>query len=470
MTRLRTVPASRASADQRAGRAGRLGPGVAWRLWSQMEHAARRPFTEPEILRVELAGLALELEQWGGDPSTLPWLDPPPKRALDDARQLLDQLGLLGTDAGRRASRLPVHPRLARMVIDAPTWTACVLATVLDGRPPPGDAADITLRLGRFDERRARDLARRADILPGALDVDEAGRLLALAYPDRIGQARGGPGRFRLRGGAAAWVPADDPLARAPFVVAADLDGKRDGARIRLGAAVDLADVLVVAGGAIREHRSIAWDKERGDVVERIARTLDRLDLGTVVQRPTPGAAATAALLEHARRSRLRDIPLDRDQLRARVALLGLRDVRDTTLVKTVDEWLAPYLAGATSVADLAALDPATMLLDPPQQAELERRAPLRWRGFPIDYGADGGPTVSVRVQRLFGVTEHPTIDDGRLPLVVELLSPADRPVQVTSDLPGFWSGSWHEVRKAMAGRYPKHAWPEDPTGYAAPP
>jgi ATP-dependent helicase HrpB len=483
MTRLRTVSVSRASADQRAGRAGRLGPGVAWRLWSQVEHASRRAFTEPEIARVDLAGLALELDVWGGDADELPWLDPPPKRSLDDARAVLAMLGLLGTPLGRRAARLPLHPRLARMVLDAPPadqWSACVLATVLDGRPPPGDAADIALRLDRYDERRARDLARRADVVPGAVDRDRFGPLLALAYPDRIAQLRGSAGRFRLRGGTAAWVPPEDPLAKAPFVVAADLDGRRDGARIRLGAAMELDDVLAVAGDQVREHRRLRWDKGRDDLVEEVARTLDRVDLGTVVRRPPPDEATTDALLDHVRRSRLAALPMGAaESLRARVAFLRRLDgddrwpdLSDKALLARLDQWLAPFLPGATGRADVETVDVVaalSALLPPGAAAELARSAPESWRlpggrSVPIDYSAEAGPTIEARVQDLFGVTEHPTVGDGRVAVVVHLLSPARRPVQVTSDLPGFWSGSWREVRKEMAGRYPKHAWPEDPT------
>lgn len=484
MTRLRTVPASRAAADQRAGRAGRLGPGVAWRLWSPVEHAARRPFAEPEIARVDLAALALELHCWGGDPAALPWLDPPPARALGEARTLLGQLGLLDRGRAEAAAALPLHPRLARMVLDAPEpdrWAACLLAAALDGRPPPGDEADVALRLGGVDRRRARDVARRVGVEPGEVDPTRLGPLLALAYPDRIAQARGGPGRFRLRGGTAAWVPPGDALAGARFVVAADLDGRRDGARIRLGAALDEADVLAVAGGAVREHRSIRWDRERGDLVEQVARTLDRLDLGTVVRRPPPGEATTEALLGHVRRSRLAALPMDAAApLRARVAFArsvdpdgGWPDLTDEALLRDLDRWLAPFLAGATSRRDVEAVDVTaalTALLPPGGAAALDRLAPEHLplpggRRARVDYEGERAPAIHVRVQDLYGVAEHPTVGGGRVPVVVHLLSPAGRPVQVTSDLPGFWAGSWREVRRELAGRYPKHHWPEDPTG-----
>jgi ATP-dependent helicase HrpB len=501
MTRLRTEPISKASADQRAGRAGRLGPGVAWRLWSTVDHAARRAFSDPEIARVDLAGLALELAAWGdADGHTLPWLDAPPPRTLAEGRAVLALLGLVDGDgritpAGRAAAALPLHPRLARMVAaadPADRYDACVLATVLDGRPPPGEAADITHRAGRVDRRRVDDLLRRIGgstfpIVRGPAPNSPstaAGRVLALAYPDRVAQAKGGPGRLRLRGGTAAWVPADDPLAGAAFVVAADLDGKRDGARIRLGAALAADDVIALFGHEVREHRSLVWDRDRDDLVERVARTLDRLDLGTVHRRPSPGDATTAALLDRVKATKLGVLPPSStaDSLRARVAFLRQHrgepwpDLSDRALLAALPTWLAPFLAGATGRADLEDVDVAgalrATLLPSDAGRDLDRLAPgdldlPSGRPVPIDYGADGGPACRVRVQRLFGITVHPTVLDGEVPVVLHLLSPADRPIQVTADLPGFWSGSWAEVRKAMAGRYPKHPWPADPASFS---
>ena len=277
------------------------------------------------------------------------------------------------------------------------------------------------------------------------------------------------------------------PRTRSPaptFVVAADLDGKRDGARIRLGAALDADDVLALFGDEVREHRSLVWDRDRDDLVERVARTLDRLDLGTITRRPTAGEATTAALVDRVKATKLGVLPPSAaaESLRARVAFLRRHlgdpwpDLSDRALLARLTTWLAPFLAGATGRADLEALDVATALrstlLPAGAGRELDRLAPAdlvlpSGRRVPIDYDADGGPAARVRVQQLFGVTEHPTVLDGRVPVVLHLLSPADRPVQVTADLPGFWSGSWAEVRKAMAGRYPKHPWPEDPRSFS---
>jgi len=492
--RLPIEPVSQAAANQRAGRCGRVAPGICIRLYSEEDFLSRPEYTEPEILRTNLASVILQMSALGlGDVAAFPFVEPPDSRAIKDGMALLEELGALDltqddprkrlTPMGRRLSEIPLDPRLARMVLGASPpdrWTACVLATLLDGRPPPGDEADVAYRLRGVDERRARDLARRVEAVPGEVDRDRLGPLLALAYPDRIGQARSGPGRFRLRGGNAAWVPPADPLAGAPFVVAADLDGKRDGARIRLGAALDEADVLAVAGDAVREHRSLGWDRDRDDLVERVARTLDRLDLGTVLRRPEPGEATTAALVDHVRRSKLAALPMAAaGSLRARVAFLrGLDpdrwpDLGDRALLRSLPEWLAPFLPGATSKHDVETADVVaalTALLPAGAAADLDRLAPEHLvlpsgRRATIDYAEEAGPAAHVRVQDLFGVTEHPAVAGGRVPVVVHLLSPAGRPVQVTSDLPGFWTGSWHQVRKELAGRYPKHAWPEDPNG-----
>jgi ATP-dependent helicase HrpB len=526
LTRLATVPASRASADQRAGRAGRLGPGVAVRLWSKVEHAARRPFAEPEIRQADLAGLALELAVWGTDVADLPFLDPPPTRALDEARTLLVELGALAevddplaesraapalrpTDAGREMVTLPLHPRLARMVLvgreGGHGWLACLLAALLEDRDvlrgrPDDLPTGVGLRLALLDDpsqrhpladgralRRARDrahdLARRVGIPRGGADTAETGLLLAAAYPDRIAQARGGRGRFVLRAGTEAWVATGDPLAAEALLAVAEVDGRRSGGRVRLAAPLSADQLDAIAGDQVAEHSRIEWDRDRDDLVARVERRLGRLRLGTVERRPAPGLPATTALVDRVRTTALAALPWTdaARSLQARVgflrAVLGepWPDVSDAALRRTLDDWLAPLLATATGRADLERLDIVRVLrrrLPHPQSADLDRLAPESLplpggRRARLDYGhgAPGdSPILAVRVQQLFGVTETPTVVGGRVPVRLHLLSPADRPVQVTSDLAGFWAGSWQDVRKDMAGRYPKHAWPEDPT------
>lgn len=520
LTRLETVPASRASADQRAGRAGRLGPGVAVRLWSKVEHAARRPFTEPEIRQADLAGVALELAVWGTDPSELAFLDPPPPRALDEARRLLAELGALDVDgsptaAGREMVGLPLHPRLARMALSGRDrghgWLACLLAAVLEDRDvlrgrPDDIPVDVGLRLALLDDpthrhpladgralRRARDrahdLARRLGVPPNGGDPAEAGPLLAVAYPDRVAQARGGLGRFVLRAGTEGWMAPDDALAREPFLAVAEVDGRRRNGRIRLAARLGLDQLDDVAGDQVIEHARLVWDREREDLVARVERQLGRLRLGVVERRPAAGPATTAALLDRARDTGLAALPWT-DRARAVQARIGfLRavvgdpwpDLSDAALRRGLGDWLAPLLARATGASDLRRIDLARVLrgMVPPEAAgDLDRLAPESvslpsGRRVTLDYAAAASPgdppVLAVPVQEMFGSTATPAVAAGRVPVALHLLSPARRPVQVTTDLAGFWAGSWHEVRKEMAGRYPKHPWPEDPAN-AEPP
>jgi ATP-dependent helicase HrpB len=516
LTRLATVAASRASADQRAGRAGRLGPGVAVRLWSKVEHAARPKFDDPEIRQADLAGLALELAVWGSAPGDLAFLDPPRPRAMDEARRLLTDLGALDgdgrpTEAGRDMVALPLHPRLARMLLVArdrgQAWLGCLLAALLEdrdvlrGRPDeiPGDVGlrlalldDPSFRHSRADGRalrvardRAHDLARRLGVAAGGGDPAEAGPLLAVAYPDRIAQARGGPGRFVLRAGTEGWLATDDALAREPFLAVAEVDGRRRSGRIRLAAPLDAAQLDEIAGHHVDEHARVVWDSERDDLVARVERRLGRLRLGTVERRPPAGVATTTALVDRVRSTNLEALRWTgaARSLQARVGFLRAAlgepwpDVSDRELRRHLDDWLAPVLtaAGATGRADLERVDLVMVLrtLVPAESAgDLERLAPASvtvpsGRRVPLDYrggGAPGDPPVlAVRVQEMFGSRETPAVAGGRVPVVLHLLSPAGRPVQVTSDLAGFWAGSWSEVRKEMAGRYPKHDWPDDP-------
>jgi ATP-dependent helicase HrpB len=295
---------------------------------------------------------------------------------------------------------------------------------------------------------------------------------------------------LQLRTGSGAWMSKDDPMAHEPFVVAADLDGNRTSARVRLAAAIDAADVAAVLADQVIETRVVVWDKDRGDLVERVERRLDRMLLDQSITRPRPGDVVTAALVERVRNTRLAALPWTAaaTALRQRVRFLRSLDITlgadeadgkstwpdwsDATLLATLDDWLAPYLAGFTGAGDLARLDLALLLRSQMPWdvgSTLDEMAPSHLtlphgRQVPIEYSDDQPPFARVRVQQVFGVREHPTVAAGRVPVTLHLLSPADRPIQVTADLPGFWSGSWAEVRKEMAGRYPKHPWPLDPT------
>jgi ATP-dependent helicase HrpB len=500
MTRLTTVTISRDSADQRAGRAGRVEPGVGYRLWSRMEHGTRPAHRAPEMLQVDLAGLVLELAAWGN--RDVAFADPPPTKALRQATDLLHQLGALDADdritpIGRRMVELPLHPRLAHVVATRPDSLSCVVAALVDDRDvlrgaPAELPADLSLRValvaGRMTDDRAdraavhrrrelaADIARRAGIAfdVDAVDHEDSGLALLAGFPDRLA-ARRRTGQFQLRTGSGAWVAPDDPLADAEFIVAADLDGQRTSARIRLGAAVDADRIGDVLDG-VAEHRRLDWEGD--DLVLRVERRLGALRLGEERRRPDAGPDTTDALLARVRSSKLAILPWTNatTQLRARVALVRATlgdewpDLSDASLVRTLDDWLAPYLGGATGRADLDRLDLGVLLrarLPWPLGAELDQLAPPGWqlptgRTAAIDYTRER-PTVSVRVQDVFGVRSHPTIVGGRVPLTLALLSPADRPIQVTADLPGFWTGSWAAVRKDLAGRYPKHRWPEHP-------
>lgn len=513
MTRLTTIATSRASADQRAGRAGRTEPGACYRLWSKLEQSTRLAHLPAEITQVDLAGLVLELAAWNASPDSLRFIDPPPAKAMQTATRLLTDLGALAADGrptstGRAMLALPVHPRLARMVVDArpaDQALACMLAALVDERDvlrgrPDELPADLALRVrlatgdsvdDRADRRavgqvrdRAHDIARRARV---AFDLDEidgsrSGAVLALAFPDRVGVRRSQPGQFQLRTGSGAWVAKDDPLAHEPFIVAADLDGNRTSARIRLGAGLDAAELESSLAAEVEHRRSLTWDRQRDDLVERVEARLGSMTLSDVARAPMAGPATVDALVERVRATRLSMLGLDdAANLRARIALLaatfpdaGWPDWGDRALLASLDEWLAPYLQHATCRADIERLDVGMLLanqLSWDQQMALAELAPATLdtaagRTAAIDYTRDR-PTAAVRVQDMFGTRTHPTVLGGRVPVTLELLSPADRPIQVTADLPAFWAGSWGEVRKEMAGRYPKHQWPTDPAGAA---
>ncbi len=508
LTRLETLPASVAAADQRAGRAGRLGPGVAHRLWSEADHARRTPFPAPEISVVDLAGLALEVAAWGADVDDLPFLDRPPARAWAEAQLLLGELGAVDgrgrpTVAGRAMVGLPLHPRLARMVVEGGSggkgWPAAVLAAVLGERDVfggrrderPSDLAERVAAVAddrrhpaanrdavRTARRRAKEIARRARTGSGTVEPSALGPLVALAYPDRVAQARGG-GHFRLRGGGGGWLPDSDHLASSAFLAVADLDpGVGDG-RIRTAAALDEADVRSLVGDDATTVTTVAWDPGRADVRRRTEERSGALVLRTTEGRAEPGQATVGVLVDQVLATSGALLPWT-DGARALQARLGFLhradprrwpNVSDAALLADLDRWLAPHLVSATGVRDLARLDLSRTLragLDHRATTDLDRLAPNRLtlgngRSITVTYDGEAGPQASARLQDLFGTTVQPTVVDGRVPVVLHLLSPAGRPVQITADLPGFWAGTWAVVRKELAGRYPKHDWPTDP-------
>ncbi len=499
ITRLETVRVSRASADQRAGRAGRTAPGVAIRLWRAEQTAALRPFTPPEILEADLAGLVLDCAAFGvGDPLSLAFLDPPPAPALAEARRLLVSLAALDPDGrltvdGAAMRRLALPVRLAHMVAEGAklgaAFQAAELAVLLTERGLGGDAVDLERRLARWRSENApraqaaRQLARRLAAQAGSGEAaaqpsPDLGRLLIHAWPERVGKARGARGRFVLANGRGALLDETDPLAASDYLVIADLQGKAANARIMAAAATDIDAIRTALAPQIERLRTAGFDPDKQAI-----RLGERETLGAVVlgERwlPAPhGSEADEALLAAVRGEGLALLPWtgESQALRRRLGWLHRSlgppwpDVSDQALLDHLEDWLGPFLSGSPRLADLPASalkDAMLALLAYPQRAELERLAPSHFDApsgsrVPIRY-EDDGPLLSVRVQELFGLATHPALAGGRVPLTVELLSPARRPIQTTRDLPGFWRGSWAEVRASMRGRYPKHPWPEDP-------
>lgn len=499
LTELATERVSRAAADQRRGRAGRTGPGVCYRLWHEPETAALAPHARPEILEADLAPLALALAEWGvADPASLRWLDPPPAAAFTEARALLQALDALDgagrlTEQGRALSRLPLPPRLAHMVLAAAGRGAGALAAriavLLTERGLGGRDVDLRHRLAALAadrSPRARDARRLADAWArmakagGPAAAIEPGAVLALAYPERIAEARPGrPGEFLLASGRGAELDPADPLAREPFLAVAEIAGAPPRGRIVLAAPISQAEIERSFAGHIATEADMRWDDASRSVRARRVRRLGRIALA---EEPLAGADPELVAQELLRG--VRALGLDAlawtpalRQWRTRVMFMRAAegepwpDVSDAALLASLEDWLQPFAAGRRALADLDAdvLDRALQALLPHAlQRRLEAEAPTHFTAptgsrLPIDYGADGGPAVAVRVQELFGLAAHPRIGGGRVPLVLHLLSPAQRPVQVTRDLPGFWAGSWQAVKAEMRGRYPKHPWPDDP-------
>ena len=496
MSRLVTERGTRAEATQRAGRAGRVAPGVSYRLWSKGEEGALAAYPPAEIEATDLAALALELAVWGAEPADLAFLTLPNAGAYGEAKALLRMLGALDgagriTDHGRALARLPLHPRLAHMLVSGGGAAADLAALMGDRDVLMGAPVDLTLRLEALRDPKHFGAARGFELHRGAIESvrSEARRLrqrsgpdrglspaglAALAYPDRIAQRRKGDApRYVLSGGKGAVLPLEDPLAGAPWLVATDLDGDPREARIRMAAQISEAEIRTLFAGQIAWEESCRWSKRDRRVVARQQERLGTVVLDDRIWRDVPEAAVTTAMLEGVRELGLRFSPAAA-RLAARVKLAradgaDLPDMSEGGLLEGLETWLAPMLGGVRSAEEWKRFDllPAlNAMLSWEQGQALDRLVPAHFttplgRKVPIDYDAEA-PGISVRLQEMFGVTRHPT--SAGVPLVVTLLSPAQRPVQVTRDLPGFWATSYGDVRKDMRGRYPRHPWPEDPT------
>jgi ATP-dependent helicase HrpB len=519
MSRLVTVKVSQAAADQRRGRAGRISAGHCYRLWSEGTQATLAPHSEAEILHADLAPLALELSCWGAaDAASLRWLDPPPAAPLAQARDLLRRLDGIDqanrvTAHGRALAKVGAHPRLAHMLVRSRSLgasrLACDLAAVLSERDilrAGFGARDVDLRL-RISVMRGEK-----DALPAGVSVDAralaqatrtsagwqrefgrngadtadahtaTGALLALAYPDRIGRARGDGGRYVLANGRGARFAEPQSLAKSEFIVAAELDGADREARIHLAAPVALSDIEALFAAQVVDEAQILWDDRTNAIQARRVRRFGQLTLESKELASPDPDAVQAAVLVGLKTLGLASLPwtAELEQWRARVALLRRYDVAapepwpdlsDDTLLATLGDWAPPWIVGMTRKEHFSRIDLANALrsrLSYAQTAILEREAPTHYTApsgsrIPIDYLDGDIPTISVRLQEMFGLHVTPSVAAGKLPLLLKLLSPARRPVQITRDLVSFWERGYHEVKKDLKGRYPKHYWPDDP-------
>jgi ATP-dependent helicase HrpB len=497
ITRLETVRVSRASADQRAGRAGRTEPGIAVRLWHQGQTAALPAFTPPQILSSDLSGLVLDLAHWGvQDPASLAFVDQPPETTLREARVLLGQLGALDKDGaltarGKVMRDLALPPRLAAMVVSAGeagyARDAAMIAVLLTEQGLGGTSVDIEERLRRFKAERgerAEASRRLAGRLASGLDSGAAtapalaGQLLLHAFPDRIALQRGGRGRFVMANGRGAELPETERLAGSQMLVIADLTGRAAQARVLAAAEVTRGDIEAELPGEIKSGDQIFFDRQSRQIRARRATRLGAIIFDeTPLPRPS-GAAVTQALVDGVRELGLDQLAFSKEaiQLRERIGFLHRTigepwpDVSDDALLSRLDDWFAPFQMEARGLSEISAagLSNGLMSLVPHElQRDLSRLAPTHFEAptgqrHPIQYEGEE-PVLTIRVQELFGLKQHPAIAGGRLPLLLELTSPAHRPIQTTRDLPGFWAGSWKDVRADMRGRYPRHPWPERP-------
>jgi ATP-dependent helicase HrpB len=501
LTRLETVRASRAAVDQRRGRAGRTESGVCYRLWDEPQTASLPAYTQPEILSADLSSLVLDLAQWGvSDPATLAFLDPLPAPALKEARSLLLELGALNSEGritaeGKSLRALALPPRLARMIVDSHRLAggekAAEIAAILTERGLGGDSVDLDSRLDQFRRDRsprgtsARSLAQRWASQVAAAEgpsIENAspstGLMLAFAFPDRVARNRGN-GSFVLANGRGASIDETSALARAPFIAVAELTGTAAQGRILLAAPITQPEIELRFADQIESADEISFDRNTLGLRARRKKRLHAVTLSEVPLALQPSADSARVLADGLVAAGIDKLPWSKPLQQWRDRVMFLRkaegeawpDLSDEALAAQHETWLVPALHDKSSLKEFSAQDlsEALMALLPwDLRARLEREAPTHFEAptgtmLAIDYEAEQGPTVAVRLQELFGLKSHPSIAKGKVPLVLELLSPAHRPVQVTRDLPGFWSGSYAAVRSDLRGRYPRHPWPEDP-------
>ncbi|OYX76507.1 MAG: ATP-dependent helicase HrpB [Sphingomonadales bacterium 32-65-25] len=493
LSRLVTVRSSQAAVTQRAGRAGRTAPGVAIRLWEAAETLGRVPFDPPEIIEADLAGLVLDCARWGvPDPASLPWRDLPPAAAVVEAQGRLRALAAIDdvgrvTAHGERLAALPMAPEQAHMLVTAAQrghgLLAARIAVLIGERGLGGRSDDIEQRLSGWARERgqradaARKLAQRWARAVGATETDisieTAGEVLALGYPDRVARRRGNA--FLMANGRAVAPPSDSPLTRCDWIVVGDASGSAAGARLLLGAPLH-GDVEKILASRIENRAVFSFDPATSGVTAETQRLFGAITLARQpVERPDAARIRTVLLDAVAERG-LGQLPWGdaATALRARLAFasahgLDLPASDDVALLASRADWLAPLLGRRLAdLQDVALAEALLNRLDGSQRQRLDTFVPGRFTtpagsSHTIDYAADGGPAVDMRVQSLFGLARHPMVADGRVPLTLRLTSPAGRPIQVTKDLPGFWTGSWAEVKKELKGRYPKHPWPDNP-------
>jgi ATP-dependent helicase HrpB len=490
VTRLSTERVSQAAATQRAGRAGRQGPGIVYRLWEEAATAGLAPYDPPEITEADLSGLVLACAIWGvTDPASLRWIDPPSAPAIAEAKRRLLSFDLIDGDGrptahGQKVAGLPVSPRLGHMLVAAGEhgWgrTAAEVAILLSEQGLGGNDPDLETRLRRWRSesgRRAeaaRGLAQRwqrmAECGSGEGPV---GACIALAFPDRVSKRRGADGVDWIAvGGRGFRLDPASSLARAPWLAVAETQGSAAGARILSAAHIEQAEVEDLFGERIELRRSVGFDPATGSATATRERRLGAIRLASGPDSNADPAVVAAALVEGVRAHGLNLLPWSHAAraLRQRAAYAGDDELSDAALIERLDEWLPALVDGRRRLSDIpgsALFQALENLLGWEGKSRLDKEAPPHFTSplgtaHSIDYGAEGGPAVELRVQALFGLAEHPMV--GRTPLVLRLTSPAGRPIQTTRDLPGFWKGSWAAVAKEMRGRYPRHPWPDDPT------